>query len=187
VAKYGADCFNYLKKERGCHNVNNLSKKAALLAVLGAGVFAAGAIAQEFLLRSTIIGSNPNTVIGGVKSGGAPWTVERGSVVLDEDGRLRVEVHDLILPNLRNPGPVTNVSASLVCGGSGGSVVATTDPVPLSGDGNAGIDEKINLPAVCFGPIILVRAAGFNGNLLPQPGPWIASTGLTGTSGKDDD
>jgi hypothetical protein len=47
-------------------------EKAALLAVLGAGVFAAAAIAQEFLLRSTIIGSNPNTVIGGVKAVGHP-------------------------------------------------------------------------------------------------------------------
>lgn len=30
------------------------------------------ALAEEFLFRSTIIGSNPNTVIGGIKSGGHP-------------------------------------------------------------------------------------------------------------------
>ncbi len=162
-------------------------QRVALLGVLSAGLFAAGAMAQEFLLRSTIIGSNPNTVIAGVQSGGAPWTVERGSAVLDDDGGLRVEVRDLIVPNLGNPGPVTNVSASLVCGGTGGTVVLTTDAVPLSGDGNAEIVAKIKVPSICFGPIILVRAAGLKGNLLPQPGPWIASTGFTNTSGRKDD
>jgi hypothetical protein len=65
-------------------------------------------------------------------------------------------------------------------------VVATTDPVPLSGDGNADIEAGIKLPDNCFGPIVLVRAAGFNGNLLPQPGPWIAATGFTSSSKHDD-
>jgi hypothetical protein len=37
-----------------------------------AGVFVFSAWAEEFLFRSAIIGSNPNTVIGGVQSGGAP-------------------------------------------------------------------------------------------------------------------
>jgi hypothetical protein len=101
-------------------------------------------------------------------------------------GHLRVEMRYLILPQLGNPGPVTSVSASLVCGGSGGTVVATTDPVPLSGDGNAEIEEGIKFPGTCFGPIVLVRAAGFNGNLLSQAGPWIAATGFTSSSEHDD-
>ena len=92
----------------------------------------------------------------------------------------------MILPNLGNPGPVTSVSASLVCGGSGGIVVATTDPVPLSDDGNAEIEARIKLPDTCFGPIVLVRAAGFNSNPLPQAGPWIAATGFTSSSENDD-
>ena len=53
----------------------------------------------------------------------------------------------------------------------------------------ATIEAGIKLPDTCFGPIVLVRAAGFNGNLLPQPGPWIAGTGFTSSSehdGKDD-
>jgi hypothetical protein len=166
---------------------NKVSKKAALVCVLSAGLFAAGAMAQDLLFRSTIIGSNPSVVIAGVQSGVAPWTVGRGSAVLDDEGRLRVEVRNLIILKLGNPGPVTNVSASLVCGGSGGSVVSTTAAVPLSGDGNAEIEAKIKMPNVCFGPIVLVRAAGFNGNLLPQPGPWIASTGFTSVSGGKDE
>jgi len=70
--------------------------KAVLLGGLLAGVFAVSAMAEGFLFRSTIIGSNPNTVIGGVASGGAPWTVQRGSAALNEDGRLRVEVRDFV-------------------------------------------------------------------------------------------
>ena len=160
--------------------------RTVLLGGLLAGVFVLSAMAEGFLFRSIISGSNPNTVIGGVPSGGAPWTVERGSAALNADGYLRVEVRDLILSNLGNPGPVTSVSASLVCGGSGGTVVATTDPVPLSGDGNAEIEAAIKLPDTCFAPIVLVRAAGFNGNPLPQAGPWIAATGFTSSSEHDD-
>jgi hypothetical protein len=154
---------------------NKVFVRAVLFGGLVAGALGLSAMAEGFRFRSTIIGSNPNTVIAGVPSGGAPWTVQRGSATLNDDGRLRVEVRDLILPKLGNPGPVTSVSASLVCGGSGGTVAATIDAVPLSSDGNAEIDAVIKLPDTCFGPIVLVRAAGFNGNLLPQAGPWICA------------
>src|SRR5260370_11575603 len=117
--------------------ISTVFVRAVLLGGLLAGVFVLSAMAEGFLFRSTIIGSNPNTVIGGVPSGGAPWTVQRGSASLNDDGRLRVEVRDLILPNPRNPGPVTTISASLVCGGPGAAVVGTTDPVPPSEDCNA--------------------------------------------------
>jgi hypothetical protein len=157
--------------------MNKVVARAVLVSGLLTGVFVFSALAEEFLLRSTIIGSNPDTPIAGVPSGGASWTVGSGSAVLDGDGRLRVEVRDLILPKLGNPGRVTSVSASLVCGGAGGAVLDTTDAVPLSADGNAEIESRINIPSTCFGPVVLVRAV-FNG----KPGPWIASTGLTNTS-----
>jgi hypothetical protein len=116
---------------------------------------------------------NPHTIIAGVQSGGAPWTVQHGSAGLNVDGQLHVELKNLILPQLGNAGSVTSVSASLVCGGSGGTVVATTDAVPLSSDGNAEIEARIDISSACFAPIVLVRAAAFSGNPLPQPGPWI--------------
>jgi len=148
-------------------------------------------MAQESPFRSAIIGSNPKTIIAGVQSGVAPWMVERGSALLNDDGKLRVILRDLIVSSLGNPGPVTSVSASLVCGGAGGAVVAMTDPVSLSGDGNADIDAKIGVPGPCLAPIVLVRAAGLNGNLLPQPGPWIAASGFEtvphGSQDKDGD
>lgn len=161
-------------------------RKAAVVGFIGAGVLAAGAMAQEILFRSAVIGSNPKTVIAGVEGGVAPWTVGRGSAVLDDEGGLRVVLHGLVITSLGTPGPVTGVAASLVCGGSGGTVAATTNAVPLSGDGNAEIEGKITAPGPCFGPIVLVRAAAINGSPLPQPGPWIASTGLGSTSGGND-
>ena len=148
------------------------------LLTLGLGF---GARAEELAFWSTLVGSNPQKVIGGVPSGGAPWTVRRGSAALDDDGRLRVKVRDLILPKLGTPGPVTSVSASLVCGGTGGTVVATTDPVALSADGDAEIESRIAVPDTCFGPVVLVRAV-FGGN----PGPWIASTGFAEDSKSHD-
>ena len=156
--------------------------RVALLGATMCGVLASSAMAQESLFRSTIIGSNPNIIIAGVSSGGAPWTVQRGSAVLNEDGRLHVELRGLILLKLGNAGPVTSVSASLVCGGSGGAVVATTDAAPLSTDGNAEIEGQISVSSPCFAPIVLVRAAAFNGTPLPKPGPWIAATGFVAFS-----
>jgi hypothetical protein len=161
-----------------------LNMKKILARVVVIGGLLAGlcgfAVAEEFLFRSDVIGSNPNTVIGGVQSGGAPWTVQRGSAALDSDRRLRVELVGLILTNLGNPGPVKNISASLVCGGTGGSVVATTDAVPLSGAGDAEIESRITVPSTCVGPVVLVRAV-FNGNA----GPWITGTGFAQTSEPD--
>ena len=157
--------------------------RVALLGATMCGVLASSAMAQESLFRSTIIGSNPGIIIAGVQSGGAPWTVQRGSAVLNDAGRLHVELRDLILPQLKGqPGPVTSVSASLVCGGAGGVVVATTDAAPLSTDGNAEIEAQISISSPCFAPIVLIRAAGFNGTPLPQPGPWIAATGFVAFS-----
>jgi len=152
--------------------------KAALLGTTMCGLLTSSMMAQDASFRSTIIGSNPHTIIAGVQSGGAPWTVRHGSVNLNSDGRLHLEVKDLILPALGNAGPVTGVSASLVCGGAGGAVVATTDAVPLSSNGNAELEARISVSSTCFAPIILVRAAAFNGTPLPQPGPWIAATGF---------
>jgi len=86
---------------------------------------------------------------------------------------------------------VTQIAASLVCGGSGGMVVATTPAVNLSPEGDAELEAKITPPATCFGTIILVRVAGTNGTLLPTPlaqtVPFIAVTGFHAQTGGHDD
>ncbi len=136
---------------------------------------------------STLIGSSPGQSVGGVPSAGAAWAVSKAHVTLNGGGHLQLAVHGLILPSTGDTGPVSQVSASLVCGGSGGTVVATTAAVPLSTSGDAHIHEKITLPASCIAPVILVRAAVVNGTTPAQP-PFIAVSGFNSAStGKGSD
>lgn len=150
------------------------SVSAVVLTCLVTGMFATGALADELSFAS-VLGSNPGITIAGIKSGGAPWVVKHGFAALKDDGRLLVEVHGLILPSLGNAGPITEISASVVCSDA---VAATSAPVPLSTDGDAEIHAKLPVPSPCFGAIILVRVAGVNGSTLPGPGPWIAASGV---------
>ena len=157
---------------------------AVFLSCFVSGLFAGGTVADEIAFLSPILGSNPGVTIAGVKSGGAPWVVNHGFAILNDDGRLRADVRGLILPNLGTPGPVTAVAASVVCGDA---VATTSDSVALSVDGNAEIHAKLQVPSPCLGTIVLIRATAFNGTPLPAPGPWIAATGLTKGSDSDND
>src|SRR5437773_12324249 len=134
-------------------------------------------MAQPIQLHSTLAGNDPNIVIGGVESASSPWTVKSGFASLDASGKLRVRVRELVLPVTGDAGAVTAVSASLVCGGSGGTVQSETAPVPLSMKGNANLHGHIAEHSLCFGPGVLLNIAAANGNPIPQPGPWIAATG----------
>ena len=162
--------------------MSKASKRIALLGVISPTLFAVGAMAQPIQLHSTLAGNNPNIVIGGVESAASPWTVKIGFASLDASGKLHMRVRNLILPATGDAGPVTAVSASLVCGGSGGTVQSETAPVPLSTKGNANLHGHIAVPSLCFGPVVLVHIAARNGNPIAQPGPWIAATGGMNTS-----
>ncbi len=134
--------------------------------------------------RSGVIGSNPGLTIGGIPSGGAAWVVSEGEATLTPSGELELEVKGLLLAATGTTGPVTQIAASLVCGGSGGMVVATTPAVNLSAAGDAELEANLTPPTTCFGTVILVRVAGVNGNPLPMPlpvtAPFIAVTGFNG-------
>jgi hypothetical protein len=158
------------------------SLSAAVLTCLVAGMFAIGTFAEELGFFAPVLGSNPGITIAGVASGGAPWVVKHGFTVLREDGRLRVDVRGLILPSIGNAGPVTEVSASVVCSDA---VAATSAAVPLSKDGNAEIHAKLQVPSPCFGAVVLVRIAGINGTPLPAAGPWIAASGVAKDADED--
>lgn len=164
-----------------------MKKKAAVAVILSCfvcGLFAVCTVADDIAFLSPIVGSNPGVTIVGVQSGAAPWLVNHGFAVLNDEGRLRADLRGLILQNLGTPGPVTAVAASVVCGDA---VAATTDSVPLSVDGNAEIHAKLQVPSPCLGLIVLIRAAAFNGIPLPAPGPWIAATGLAKDTDSDHD
>lgn len=154
----------------------------SVLTCLLAAMFAIRTFAEELVFFAPVLGSNPGITIAGVPSGGAPWVVKRAFAVLTDDGRLRVDLRGLILPGTGNTGPVTEVSASVVCSDA---VAATSLAVPLSKEGNAEIHAKLQVPSPCFGTIILVRVAGVNGTTLSAPGPWIAASAVAKDS--DDD
>jgi|SRR5215472_10570231 hypothetical protein len=164
-----------------------LSLAVGLLAI---AVVASADNGNDGGLISTLIGSTPGQSIGGVNSGGAAWTLGSGHITLNAQGELNLVVHGLVLPSLGNAGPVTQVEASLVCGGSGGTIAATTDAVSLNSSGDAHIIGNITIPASCIGPVILVRAAMVNGSAPATP-PFIAATGLAasnaGQNGEGDD
>ena len=130
------------------------------------------------LLRSALIGrpgDASTTVIRGVAPGGVAWALSRGTIRINGAGRLRLEVEGLVITGTNSvadgtTGPVKAVVASLTCEGTVPTIVST-NPVPLSLEGDASIDQRIGLPATCLAPIVLVRA---NSTM----GPWIAATGF---------
>src|SRR6266436_10442681 len=113
---------------RGSESMKKRAAVAVILLCLVSNLFAVGTVADEITFLSPIVGSNPGFTIVGVRSGGAPWVVNHGIAVLNDEGRLRADLRGLILPNLGTPRPVTAVAASVVCGDA---VAATTDSIPL--------------------------------------------------------
>lgn len=136
-------------------------------------------------LVSSLVGSQPSTTVGGVASGGAPW-VTRGEALVTDGGELHVEVSGLLIaagPNVPSNlvgtvGSVKMVGASVVCGGSGGSVAASSDGTPLSSSGDAQIETTVTLPGSCMAPVVLVRIFNASNPIGSQLGPFIALTGL---------
>lgn len=137
--------------------------------------------------QSSMAGSTPGMSIGGVASGGLPWVIGEGEASLSGSGQLQVQVSGLLIANVSGvpsgvagtTGPVQMVAASVVCGGSGGSVAASTGGVMFFSGGSAQIQEQVTLPSVCIGPVVLLRV--FSPTAAPgaQSGPFIAATGLS--------
>src|SRR5437016_5601085 len=90
---------------RGSQRMKTRAAMAIILSCFLSGLFAVGTVADGIGFLSPIVGSNPGVTIAGVKSGGAPWVVSHGFAVLNDEGRLRVELRGLILPSVGTPGP----------------------------------------------------------------------------------
>jgi hypothetical protein len=135
---------------------------AALVFVLGASGGAREDGNGEALVRSGLAPSVPaDPAFHGIAAAGAPWVLSDSSVRLKADGELDIRIEGLILPALGTAGPVTTVSASLLCGAdtSVGPTV-TTGTFPLSQSGDARIEANLALPATCLAPIFVIHPNG---------------------------
>jgi predicted lipoprotein with Yx(FWY)xxD motif len=115
--------------------------------------------AGNVVFRSTIAPSVPtDPTLNGVAAGGAPWVITRGEVTIKRDGRLRLDVSGLVIPELGNAGPVNSISASIACANE--PPADKTQTVPLSQSGNATIKDELKLPSTCLGPRVFVNPNG---------------------------
>lgn len=143
------------------------------------------------MFSSSILGSMPGSMIGGVVSGGAPWTIGEGHASISPNGRVQVEVQGLLIATggpanlVGTVGPVQMVAASVVCGGSGGMVAASTAGVFFSAGGNAEIQDTVTLPTSCMAPEVLVRIFSPTAAQGSQLGPFIAVSGFSPTQGNN--
>jgi len=164
----------------------SFTKKSFLAVVLvAAAVFVAAAAADhggrdhghghghKTLLRQHLVGSIlSDQAIHGVVRGGLPW-LGGGDAKLDRRGRFEARIRGLIIPSLGNAGPVATITISLYCSPDSGSTAAfTTQPVPLSQNGNARVRQHVTVPSRCLAPVLLVHPNG-------AAGAYIAATGFT--------
>ena len=168
----------------------SFTKKAILAAVLvAAAVFATAAAADhggrgdhgrdhghghgKTVLRQHLVGSIlSDQNIHGVVRGGLPWQ-GGGDAKLSRKGRFAARLRGLIIPSLGNAGPVTTITISLYCSPDSDPAAAfTTQPVPLSQQGNARVRQHVTVPSRCLAPVLLVHPNG-------GAGAYIAATGFT--------
>ncbi len=118
--------------------------------------------------------------VRGVRGGGLPWVLDEARVELDGDGKLEVKVEGLIIPAAIgfgfNPAPFFRAIVSCLSIDGGGNavtvnVITTNGAEVMQGDprnGDAKIEEDIELPTPCVAPIVFVTSPG---------GAWFSVTG----------
>lgn len=135
--------------------------------------------------RGQLAGSQVGEHVAGVASGGAPWVITASEFRVSGSGRIEVEIRGLVLsagPLINTAGPVTMVSASLVCNDV---VAGTTGAVPLSSGGDASIHDSLALPSSCIAPGLLIRIAATTSAGPVSNGPFIAVNALMAGVGDD--
>jgi hypothetical protein len=120
------------------------------------------------LLRSNLLGSltTDPVLFGKLVPGTVDWSVSRSNVTVLTNGKVDVQIRDLILPRDGN-NPLPLLSATLVCNGVPGDMVG---PVPFNTDGDARITDTFTVPDRCLAPAVLI-------NPLDRDGVYIAATG----------
>src|SRR2546425_3061304 len=100
-------------KGRSLHTMQKAMTRILLSCAVIVALSGASALADDALLRSSVIGSNPRVLIGGVASGGAPWKGHEGNASLHHEGRMRGKIEGLVPVPPGTPGPITQVTARL--------------------------------------------------------------------------
>jgi hypothetical protein len=141
------------------------------------GLTTAPALANEALFSANLRGNIADQMIAGFPASRATWDIRRGRVTLVGFGGRHVllvaRAKGLIIPALGfNPSP--DFLARVVCHDEAGrpSEAARTQTAPLSQAGNGTLIDVVELPAVCFAPIVLITGSiDPDGN---RPGNWFA-------------
>jgi hypothetical protein len=118
----------------------------------------------------------PNTVLS-VPPGGRAWVIRSLRASVSADAGIALKGKGLLLAGgdaIGTRGPVTQVFATLFCGGAAFNSAAA----PLDEQGNFSIKGPLSSapPTPCAAPVLLIRNAG-------GPGPWFAA----GIVAADDD
>lgn len=152
--------------------------------VLAAGLAATAAAADVIVQFDGGIGADPvagiNATTGapirndvlGVPPGGRPWVIRKLKATYYMDGTANVRGQGLLFSGgdaIGTRGPVTQVKATLICGG----VQYDTPPMALDVQGNFAFKGQLSMfpPAPCVQPVLLIRSLG---------GSWFAA-GIPGS------
>lgn len=131
-----------------------------------------GSRSGEILRFGSMVGVSGSFVgtdfIRGVPGGGLPWKVARAEGRLADDGTLRLDVEGLVLTETEI-NPATAFRGLVSClSVDGGLANVLTGEFSADPDGNAAIEDTVEIPSPCLAPVVFVT--GPTGN-------WFAVSG----------
>lgn len=114
--------------------------------------------------------------VGTIHSGVTAWSVQDGRASVNlTNGATFFEVDGLVINGTNStgtPGPITEVTGTLVCNPGTTETVLDTTPVALDAHGDAHFSgHLVSIPSTCDNPLFLVRIAAPAG----AAGRWIAT------------
>ena len=140
-----------------------------LLVVLAAATASTAAAGGRKVFSAQMTGiPTAGLALFGVAGGGIPWVIDEGSATLTAGGSLHVEVQGLVLATT-HVNPIATGRAIVACGGT---VAASTAPVPFSSTGDAEVESTVSLPSPCLAPTVFFAGVTGGGDR------WFAVTGF---------
>jgi hypothetical protein len=140
--------------------------------VVASQVVAAGPGRGRPILDANLAGlPTPGLVLAGVPGAGHAWAIRDDDAHLSADGRLDLHVRGLVLTGLLT-NPIASGIAIVSC--NGGADIVTSDSVPFSvPDGDAHVDQVLDLPASCLAPTVFFGIPATS----TAPAKWFAVSG----------